>query len=107
MSLSCGFFLGRVVGARAAGEREEDLVQARLAEGELADGDAGAGELGERVGDTAGVGDAGREGGGVGFEANLRIEDLCQQSLGVVAALRVANADVEGTASCRCLELTA
>ena len=47
--------LGLVLG-RVAGERQEDLVEARLAEREVGDRDAGARQLGDRLGRPLGVG---------------------------------------------------
>ena len=48
--------VGAVVLGRVAGQGQEDLVEAWLAEGEVGDADARAGQLGDRLGGAVGVG---------------------------------------------------
>ncbi|CAM5269534.1 hypothetical protein STENM223S_02555 [Streptomyces tendae] len=103
---------GAVRGAGVvAGQREEDLVEARLAEGEVVDGDACAGQLGERPCRLVGGGVAGRgvepggERHGVGFQLHLREQQVAQQPLGVGTALGVAQPHMDGTGAHGRLEL--
>src|SRR5687767_13304036 len=81
---SCGILPGDdgiVVLGRVAGQSEEHLIEARLAEREVGDRDTGAGELREGVRDSFWVGDSGRERRRVGFEVHGYAECLRQHEL--------------------------
>jgi hypothetical protein len=95
-----------------AGEGEEHLVQAGLAEGELADGDAGAGKLGDR-GHRAlaarpsrgACGDRGGQRRRVGPGLDGHAEEPGENRPGVCSLRRVGQPDPQDSAAGRGLEL--
>jgi hypothetical protein len=97
--LRCG-----IRGGRAAGQREEHLVQARLSEGELGDRDPGPRQPGQRACRRLGAGRAaGRhlcgQGGRIGVQRHRPVQRLGEQPLGGGQVARVGQPDVQRPAS--------
>jgi hypothetical protein len=90
---------------RLAGEREEDLVEAGLAEREARDRDPGVAELGERLRGALRVGHRDRERGGVALEVHGGPEAACQKPLGLGALPRVEQPHLQRGLAHRRLEL--
>ena len=90
-----------------AGEGQEHLVQAGLAELELGDADVGASQLGQGRGGPLGVVDPRRERRRVGFEVHLDAEREVQHLLGFSTLTRVDQAHVQGPRADGGLELGA
>ena len=81
-----------------AGQRQEHLVEARLAEREVGDPDAGAGQLGDRLGGPVGVGARRRQRRRVGLEVD-RAELAREHPLGLRPLLGVEQPHVQRAAS--------
>src|SRR3954464_7216525 len=98
--------LGRRLLGRAAREREEDLVEAWLAQREPCDRDAVARELGDRLGRPLGVRrTGGRQSCRVGLEVDPRGEGPREDALGLRSMLGVQQPHVQGAPPDRRLEL--
>ena len=97
-------FLGGLVLGRAAGQRKEHLVEARLADREVGDPDACSRQLGEGLGGPVGIGARHRQRRGVGLELN-RAELVREDPLGLGSLLGIEQAHVQRARPDRGLEL--
>ncbi len=96
--------LGRLVLGRVAGERQEHLVEARLAEREVRDADLGAGEHRDHLGAALGVRAGDRERRRIGLEVDLAELPL-EQLGGRGPLLGIEQAHSQGAAAHGGLEL--